>query len=75
MPLRGYPERIYLAQRVAVIQRLVAFAHVPRVEAEDWVSQWEHRARIAGIRRASHGYWACGLRWIATERNPERVPG
>ncbi len=68
MPRRSDLERIFLAQRAGIFQRLVSAERLDQLDAEHWIARWERHAETNGPAVGSQGYWDAAWRWIAENR-------
>ncbi len=62
MARRADPERIHVARRAAIRNRLISTGKDPDV-AERWCDAWEAEAALRGLKRDGD-YWEAGSRWI-----------
>jgi hypothetical protein len=67
MSRRGDPDRIDLARRYAVRNRLMAVG-MSEERAETWCDAWEVEAARRRIPRAAATFWRDGSAWIDEQR-------
>ncbi len=66
------PERIHLARRDAIRNRLLD-GGMDREVAERWCDAWEAEAVLEGVEKGAD-YWDSGKRWIDTQCAARRQP-
>jgi hypothetical protein len=71
MARRPDPERIYAAERSAVVQRLIGEGELPE-RAEARVSAWESTTAADGKGRDGD-YWVAAWRWLLSEETAGRL--
>jgi hypothetical protein len=69
---RGDPERIYQAHRAGIFARLTQNERLDELDAEHWISVWEHHAEAEGLSPATVGFWATAWAWIGEPQAPKR---
>lgn len=73
MTRRADPERIHLARRAAVRNRLTGEGMSEEL-AEHWCDAWEAEAARRKLERLSPDYWREGTAWIYAERPARKAP-
>jgi hypothetical protein len=68
MARRPDPERLYIAQRMALSARLVADARLSEATAELRITAWESEARQRHLDARKPEWWDPAWDWIAEPR-------
>ncbi|MGH2464231.1 MAG: hypothetical protein ACRDGI_02120 [Candidatus Limnocylindrales bacterium] len=69
MARRADPERIYIAHRLGLAERLVREAHLGAATAERWICAWESEARQRRLDARTLSWWEPAWNWIREQRN------
>ena len=56
-----------------MVNRLRDVERMDELDAEDWITRWEHEAEGLGRSRSSPSYWDDAWLWIEDQRRPTKV--
>ena len=66
---RADPLRVYAAQRVGMLSRLVEAFGFSEDRAEQLIRAWEREAERSGVRPLDGGFWTTGELWMLERRD------